>query len=590
MNRWIALISILVFLLRMDAVEASPNVLLIMTDDQGYGDIRSHGNRFISTPHLDRVAQEGARFDRFFVSPVCAPTRASLLTGRWHLRTGVHGVTRSQETMRADETTMAETFASAGYATGVFGKWHNGAHYPHDPNGQGFDRFYGFCAGHWNNYFDSFVTRNGKRESFQGFLIDRCTDEAIQFIQSNQNKPWLCYVPYNTPHTPWQVPDKYWEKYSAMGIGDEKAACAYAMVENIDDNVGRLLATLKTLGIDENTVVVFLTDNGANSDRYNAGMKGRKGSLHEGGTRVPCFIRWPNGIDSGRTINKICGHIDLLPTLAEMCDVAIPERIQIDGRSLVPLLKNDTSNWAERLLFAHWGNDAEGIPDCARGAVRSQKWRAVMYGKKWELYDMEFDPRQENDLAASEPRQVEELAMAYESWFAEVTQRGFDLIPTEIGHSAAPLVELPGHEATLHPKRKQGISYVGRSGWANDWVTDWTSEQSYPSWDVKIVQEGIYEVRLECEIPNSAVGSIVEVRIGDQSIEEQLTFHALAKDITSPDRIQRNEVYEKTWPVVTVGKIQLSSFVGKLSVHAKQMSGKRFIELKSVRVRRMPSR
>ena len=208
------------------AEDRPPNIVLVLTDDQGFGDIRSHGNDLINTPVHDRLALEGAQFDRFYVSPVCAPTRASLLTGRYHLRTGVHGVTRGHEIMRDEEVTIAELLKQNGYATGAFGKWHNGSQYPHHPNGQGFDEFLGFCAGHWNNYFDTTLDHNGQMVPSKGFMIDVVTDAAIEFIEKNKTKPFFCYLPYNTPHTPWQVPDKYFQKYMAMGIEDPKVACA----------------------------------------------------------------------------------------------------------------------------------------------------------------------------------------------------------------------------------------------------------------------------------------------------------------------------------------------------------------------------
>jgi len=191
---------------------ARPNILLIMTDDQGWGDIRSHGNDVIETPVLDRLAASGARFERFFVSPVCAPTRASLLTGRYYLRTGVNGVTRGRETMRSEEVTLAEILQQAGYATGCFGKWHNGAHYPYHPNGQEFDEFLGFCAGHWNNYFDTTLDHNGKMGKVKGYISDVLSDAAMAFIERNRERPFFCYLPYNAPHSPWQLPDRYFDR------------------------------------------------------------------------------------------------------------------------------------------------------------------------------------------------------------------------------------------------------------------------------------------------------------------------------------------------------------------------------------------
>ena len=522
------------FLAANDDLAQRPNVLLIMTDDQGFGDVHSHGNPDIQTPVHDQIAASGARFDRFYVSPVCAPTRASLLTGRWHLRTGVHGVTRARETMRSEEITLAEVLRSAGYATGAFGKWHNGAHYPQHPNGQGFDQFYGFCAGHWNNYFDTFVERNGQVEDYDGFIIDRMTDEAIDFIKANEDRPWFCYVPYHTPHSPWQVPDRYWEKYKSADLKDDKARCAYAMVENIDDNMGRLLSTIDALQQSQNTIVIFLTDNGANSDRYNAGMKGRKGSLHEGGTRVPLFIRWPGHVRAGTVVQSIAAHIDLLPTIAELVGLDLPAPPHIDGVSLVPLMSDGSAAWPERTLFAHWGDDAQGRPRTDRGAVRTDRWRAVQYNNRWELYDMQQDPGQLHDLAKQQPETLQVLKAEYDSWFRDVTRDGFASIPTEIGHDEASLVTLPGHEAVLHPARGQGIRYRGANGWANDFVTGWTDADAFPSWDVIVVTPGKYAVSLQYAAQPEAVGNLVEVQLGERRIKAAITVAEEAPRFRAP--------------------------------------------------------
>jgi arylsulfatase A len=237
-----------------------PNVLLIMTDDQGYSDIHSHGNPLIDTPTLDSFAKQATRFDRFFVSPVCAPTRASLLTGRYHLRTGTHGVTRGRENMRENETTIAQIFKNSGYKTACFGKWHNGSNYPYHPNARGFDTFTGFCAGHWNNYFDTTLEHNGSPLKTKGYIADVLTEHAINFIEQDKNLPFFCYLAYNTPHGPYQVPDKYFDKYKGQGLDDQTAAI-YGMCENIDDNFRKILDALDRLNLAKNTIVIFTTDN-----------------------------------------------------------------------------------------------------------------------------------------------------------------------------------------------------------------------------------------------------------------------------------------------------------------------------------------
>ena len=576
-----------------DAARASrhPNVVLVLTDDQGFGDVRSHGNEWIQTPIHDRIAAEGVRFDRFYVSPVCAPTRASLLTGRWHLRTGVHGVTRGRETMRKDEVTIAEVFKAAGYATAAFGKWHNGAHYPQHPNGQGFDEFVGFCAGHWNNYFDTSLEHNGETIRTDGFMIDVLTDRAIEFIKDHHDRPFFCYLPCNTPHSPWQAPEKYWQKYAGLGLKTQQEICAYAMVENIDDNMGRVLKTLDELGIDDDTIVVFLTDNGANSKRFNAGMKGRKGSLHEGGTRVPLFIRWPDHIEPGQTVKEITAHIDLLPTLASLTGVEIPGNGKpLDGISLTPLIRQEGENrrsrlWPDRTLFAHWGDTPEGLPNVARGAVRTQKWRAVKYNK-WELYDMQSDPDQTTDLAKDHPEIAHRMSVQFDAWMKDVTSDGFEPIPTSVGHAAHPTVTLPGHEALLNPVEGKvpGISYVGRSGWANDWITNWTSLECWPSWPVQVVSEGKYRIEIDYACPPEDVGAEVEVRVGNASAKATIREAHDPPLIDSPDRIKRIEVYEKEWKRLTVGEVTLSKGEADLIVRANSRPGEQVMELKAVRL------
>lgn len=294
--------------------DAMPNIVLILTDDQGWGDLGMHGNQWLSTPNTDRIATEGAQFERFFVSPLCAPTRASLLTGRYHLRTGTASVTGGLETMRSEEITIAEALKAAGYATACFGKWHNGEHYPENPSGQGFDEFFGFCAGHWRNYFDPILEKNGQPVNTTGFITNIITDSALSFIERNQDRPFFCYIPYNAPHEPFQVSDRYFDVYKAKGL-DDRTAAIYGMCENMDMNIGRILKTLEKLGLDENTIVIFATDNGPNGQRYNGGMKGTKGSVDEGGVRAPLFIRWPAKIKPGTLVKQLSAHIDIFPTI-----------------------------------------------------------------------------------------------------------------------------------------------------------------------------------------------------------------------------------------------------------------------------------
>ncbi len=559
-----------------------PNVILVMTDDQGWGDVRSHGNDKIDTPVMDRLAADGARFERFFVSPLCAPTRASLLTGRYYLRTGTHGVTRGRENMRSEEVTIAEALRQAGYVTGCFGKWHNGAHYPYHPNGQGFDEFFGFCCGHWNNYFDTTLEHNGQPVKTKGYISDVFTNAAIEFIENNKSRPFFCYVPYNAPHSPFQVLDHYFEKYKNRGL-DDKLACIYGMCENIDDNIGRILKRLDELKLSDNTIVLFLTDNGPNSERYNGGMKGRKGSVHEGGARVPLFIRWPGHIQPGTNVTQIAADIDIFATIVELCSVRMPKTLPQDGVSLVPLLKGETASWPDRMIFTF--RCPGGRISRITGAVRTQRWRAVKAGKRWELYDMITDPGQKKNVSKEYPKIVEKLSAAYEVSSKDVTKAGFEPLPIHIGHPQWPVVVLPGHEAYLEPPSKKGISYKGRAGWANDWVTNWTTTEAYPWWEVEVVRTGRFEVTLMYICSKENVGVKVIVEIGGKSLEGVVSRAHNPDPIPSPDRVRRGEVYEKIWAPLTLGTVELSKQRTTLCVKALEIPGNKAFDLKAVRLR-----
>jgi arylsulfatase A-like enzyme len=557
-----------------------PNVVLIMTDDQGWGDIRSHGNDKIDTPVMDRLAASGARFDRFFVCPLCAPTRASLLTGRYHLRTGTHGVTGGKEIMRAEEVTVAEVLKRAGYVTGCFGKWHNGAYWPHHPNGQGFDEFYGFCAGHWNNYFDTTLDHNGKQVKTTGYITDVLTDAAIGFIRKNRSRPFFAYVPYNAPHSPFQVPDRYWGKYKTRGL-DEKTASVYAMCENLDDNLGRILKSLDELKLAERTVVIFLTDNGPNGRRFNGGMAGTKGSNQEGGTRVPCFVRWPGHVMAGTVIRQIAAHVDLLPTIAAMAGVANPKTLPLDGVSLLPLLTATAGDWADRMLFE-------------RGAVRTQRWRLQMPRSggrarpnakpRAKLYDMVADPGQKKDVAADHPDVSEKLSKACRAWYADVS-KGIEGMPPPlpVGYEQAPVVTLLAPECKMAGK----VRFKQGRGWANDWITNWTSTDDSAAWELDVVRGGRYEVTLMYTCPPADVGSRVRVDAGSRHVEGVVAKAHDPKPIPSPDRVQRKEVHEKVWAPLVLGRIELLKGKTRLTVLALTKSGKQVFDLKAVRLRRV---
>lgn len=412
------------------AAAPKPNVVFVLTDDQGWGDVAIHGNRRIRTPNMDRLAREGVQFTQFHVNPVCSPTRACLLTGRYNYRTGIVDTFLGRSMMHGDETTLAEMLAGAGYRTGIFGKWHLGDNYPMRAMDQGFQEAVVLRGGGLrqagdppgsDGYSDPILLRNGKPERFRGYCTDIYTGEALKFIEKNRRNPFFLYLPTNAPHVPLEVPERYEAPYRDMGL-DEVTAKVYGMVTNVDDNIGRVLAKLEELDLVRDTIVVFMTDNGPQQSRYNGGMRGRKSTVYEGGIRVPCFVRWPRVVKAGTTIDRLAAHIDFTPTLLEACGARAPERVKLDGRSLMPLIRGDRRAWPDRTVFfqSHRGDEPELYRNCA---ARTQRWKLVN-GR--ELYDMAKDPAEANDVAARHPEIVARLRRQYEAWFRDVSAtRGY---------------------------------------------------------------------------------------------------------------------------------------------------------------------
>ena len=425
------------------AASGRPNIVLILTDDQGYGDAGVHGNDAIRTPHLDRFAREGIEMTRFYVSPVCAPTRASLMTGRYYYRSGVIHTSRGGAKMHGGEVTIAERLRSAGYRTAIFGKWHLGDNYPMRPMDQGFEESLVHKAGginqnpnpETNDYFDDVILRNGGPVESQGYCTDVFFDAAVAFAESEDPRPFFIYLPTNAPHTPLRVAEEYWRPYVDQGL-DETTAKVYGMVENIDDNLGRLLAALENGGRRENTLIVFLSDNGPQQARYTAGLRGRKSMVYEGGIRALSFWQWPSRWNNPKREPPIAAHIDVAPTLLAAAG-APPEGPAFDGANLLPLL-DGAADLPERKLFFQ----------CHRGltpmlyrnaAVVTQRYKLAMnpetFGEEaWTfdtppppaLYDLAKDPGEQRDVADAHPAIVADLQSAYEAWFADARAgRGF---------------------------------------------------------------------------------------------------------------------------------------------------------------------
>ena len=547
-----------------------PNIVLILTDDQGWGDIASHGNDKIDTPVLDRLAKQGARFDRFYVSPLCAPTRASVLTGRYHLRTGTTWVTGRREVMRAEEVTIAEVLKEAGYATGCFGKWHNGAHFPYHPNGQGFDEFFGFCGGHWNNYVNPVLENNGTPVKTKGYITDVITDAVVRFIEKQKDGPFFAFVPYNAPHAPFQTPSELYEKYKRRKGGD-RTAHVYAMVENIDMNVGRILSALDEHQIADQTVVIFLTDNGPNGQRFNGGMKGSKGSNDEGGMRVPCFVRWPGQIKPGTIVKPIAAHIDLLPTIAAICKIEKPKTKPLDGRNLVPLLTGKSPVWPDRNLY-----DV--------GTVRTQQYRLKVKRGRTQLFDMLADPGQKNNIASEHPALVKELSSKYRQWYTDVSKGKAGMPPPiPVGYAEAPRVELFAPDG----KPTKGLTYNRKQGWANSWLINWNNPKAAVTWSIDVVRAGTYQISLKYTCSKEDIGSTIKVQTGKQTIEAKVDKPFNPPERTKADGYAGEGDAEKDWAVLSLGKVALQEGKQEITLSTVDIAAKEVFHLKSVVLERI---
>lgn len=457
-----------------------PNVVLIMTDDQGYGDVGIHGNQVLRTPHLDQFAREGTQLTQFYCSPVCAPTRAALMTGRYFYRTGVIHTSRGAARMTTEEKTLAEVFQDAGYVTGIFGKWHLGDNYPLRPQDQGFQESLVHKSGgitqapdQPNDYFDPLLWKNGHPVQAQGYCTDVFFAAAIEFIKDSRDVPFFAYIATNAPHTPLIVEEEAWKRYGDQDQ-DEATAKVYAMVENIDDNFARLIKTLDALKLRENTIVIFLTDNGPQQKRFNGGLNGRKSMVLEGGIHVPCFVQWPAKLKGGNKVSTRHAHIDWLPTLIEATGIQADLPNKIDGVSFWPQLSGSKQEVEPRNLFfqVHRGLEPEPYHNAA---VVGERYKLVMnvgsFGKEKladvpekqrtgiQLFDLSKDPGEQNDLAPQMPERVEVLTNAYDSWFADVkASRDFATPAIMLGSKAT--------DSTLLCRYQDG-HYEGQShlGW-----------------------------------------------------------------------------------------------------------------------------
>lgn len=495
------------------------------------------------------MAAAGGQFERFCVSPLCAPTRASLLTDRYFLRTGSSWVSKGLENMNTKEITLGEIFQIQGYATGCFGKWYNEAHYPQHPNQQRFDEFIEFCAGHWNNYFNTTLEHNGRLFPTMGYISDVLADEEIKFIEKNKEEDFICYISFNVPHGPFQVPDNYFDIYKKLGFNDKDAA-VYGMCKNIDDNVGKILNKVEQLGLTENTIVVFMTDNGPNGHRYNRGMRGIKGSIHEGGTRVPCLINWKGKI-ALKSMSHLTGHIDILPTLESLCKFDPPETMPLDGFDLSELLLGKSDVLPDRLWFTKKSTESIGLD----GAARNDRYRFVIKKGDTMLLDMKADPGQKKDISAKKHEITQSLAMAYNSWFGDVTSDYTSATEIGIGYEDEKSPYLLAHEASF----SGGINFMEGHGWTHDWLVNWSKTKDSIYWNVVVGQATAFKLELLYSCAEGNVGAVIVASNPGNRIKAEITKAHDPEYIESPDRIERIEVYEKKWARLSLGNLKLES-------------------------------
>ena len=530
-----------------------PNVIIILTDDQGYGDMGIHQNPIIKTPVLDKFASSSIRFTNFYVSPVCSPTRSSILTGKYNIRTGVFDTFSGGAIMASNEITIAELFKDSGYKTGQFGKWHLGDNYPFRPQDQGFDNTVSNIGGGIgspgdvfnyykadSSYFNPILMKDGEIFQSSGYCTDVFTDEAIKFIERNHDSPFFIYLAYNAPHKPLQLPESYYNMYKDKPINPdffrqngfyvhdmsekdkEDARKVYGMVTNIDDNIGRLFQTLEKQNLDENTVIIFMTDNGPAQNRFTGGYRGKKSMVNEGGIHVPFYIKLPKKMTSVTKIDQAFAHIDILPTLVELCNVKMPPQLKIDGVSMVPFLTKINDVKLDRPLFFEW---QRGYPEKYKNIAVIQNGFKLIGNigendpiSSFELYDLKKDPFESINLIEEQKDKAKLLKNEIDGWFEDIMK-------------SPNILELP---KTIIGNQKQNPIILTRNDARG--IQEIRDQDNIPvSWDVIVEKEGDYEVT--CYFYNDIVDSGKLIfRIGRKNI-------SLENDKKNIRKIKFNKMY-----------------------------------------------
>lgn len=514
------------------------NVILIMTDDQGGWDYGFMGNKFLETPHLDAMAARGARLSRFYVSPVCTPTRANLMTGRYNYRTRAIDTYIGRAMMEPEETTIAEVLAPAGYKTGIFGKWHLGDSYPMRPQDQGFQEVLVHRGGGIGQpsdppegagkYTDPVLFHNGEQKQMKGYCTDIYFNHALNFLEQNeaQDKPTFMYIATNAPHGPFHdVPEDLRQKYNAMDLTDaygfdmnkrrknakqfDRTSRVFSMIENIDQNIGKLFQRLKQIGAYENTLVLFLNDNGPNGPRFVGAHRGMKGGVNEGGIRSVLLAHWPAELKAGTTNDRIAAHYDVFPTILAATGVDKPEALKLDGKNVLPLLKNQEQDWPERTLFLQWHRGDEPTPR-TNAAVVTQDYKMTFSkeNQPGKLFQLANDPGEQNDLAGTKAKLAQQLTRQYNDWFADVSA-------TRPDNYAPPRIHVGNSKEPTTVLTRQEWRYAGPKG--KGWTRD-----ARGNWLVTMEQAGSYDIKVQFQKQEDRIPTELTVKVGNDQFQAQV--------------------------------------------------------------------
>ena len=565
---WVFIFSLFVSCSR---ISEKPNFIIILTDDQGWGDLELTGNPVLKTPNLNNLADSGSLFNSFYVSPVCSPTRSEILTGNYHPRTGVIDVSEGGERINLDQKLISDYFKENNYKTAFFGKWHNGQQYPYHPNSRGFDEFIGYCSGHIGEYFNAELEHNGEFFKSDGYLTDYITDNTIDFIESNDNSPFFVFLSINTPHSPMQIGDEWWSRFEELNAEElslndltakesDKAfgasnnntlvnhtKAAYAMIENIDWNVGRIMKSLLKSKKHENTVVIFLGDNGPNGNRWNDSLKGRKGSTDEGGVRSPLIFSYPKVNELlGEQINHISSSIDILPTLLDIADIEYDN--SIDGISLMPFLLNKTS-YDERIIYSHW-----------KGNV-SLRFKEYRLDKDNKLYNVVDDKSQIFPLNNDSIKKY--LVKKKNDWINEVlnTSLSDEKRPFTISGNLNVNNVLPARDSYFSGGIKRSNRYPNDS-----FLTNWNKSDSI-YWPIQVMNDGLYSLRIFINADNESLNSELIVSTNNSNVEGKVN-KVFISDLRGMenDRVPRIESYLKDFDAIDLKPIYLTKQSKYLSI------------------------